>query len=131
MLKVANFSWLWVSWVSFAWCFFLFLSSCYFFFYSFTPATTWITTTITSNNISDGERIPKTSYKLWNFEFRNFGGKKERATPKLVLLLALGFGSMYTHTCTHTRRRFVCNTRYAPSDATPHTFVFLVYGFWG
>jgi hypothetical protein len=45
--------------------------------------------------------------------------------PKLVLLLALGLGSTHTHT--HTR--FDCSTRSAPSDATPHTLVFLIHEF--
>jgi hypothetical protein len=31
----------------------------------------------------------------------------------------------------HTHTRFECSTRSAPGDATPHTFAFLVHGFWG
>jgi hypothetical protein len=31
-------------------------------------------------------------------KFRNFGGRKERVVPKLVLLPALGLGSTHTHT---------------------------------
>jgi hypothetical protein len=50
---------------------------------------------------------------------------KEQVAPKLVLLRALGLGSMYTHT------RFDCTTRSPLGDATPHTLAFLVHGFWG
>jgi hypothetical protein len=97
---VVDFSWLWVSWVSFVYWFFVFLNCCYFFFYSCTTATIRITT-ITNSSVSEGEGTPKTSYKLWSYEFRSFGGKKEWAAPKLVLLPALGLGSTYTHTHTH------------------------------
>jgi hypothetical protein len=69
----------------------------FFFFYSCTTATIG-TTTITSNSASEGEGTPKTNYKLWSFKFRSFGGRKERTAPKLVLLPALGFGIMHTHT---------------------------------
>jgi hypothetical protein len=100
MLKATDFSWFWVFWVSFACWFFVFLSCCYFFFffYSCTATTTWITTTITSNNVSEGKGTSETSYKLWSFEFWSLGGRKEQATPKLVLLPTLGLGSMHTHT---------------------------------
>jgi len=118
MLKATNFSWLWVSWVSFAYWFFVFFNYDYFFFsYSCTVATTR-TTTITSSNVSEGKGTLKTSYKLWSSEIRNFRRRKEWTTPKLVLLPTLGLGNTYTHTHTHTR--FDCNTRFVPSDATPH-----------
>ncbi len=60
MLKATNFSWLWISWVSFTCWFLVFLSCCYFFFffYSYTTATTR-TTTIISNSVSKGEGTPK------------------------------------------------------------------------
>jgi len=89
MLKVANFSWLWVSWVSFAYWFLVFLSYCYFFFffYSCIVSTTGTTTTITNSDVSKREGTLKTNYKLWSSKFRNFRGRKERTTPKHVLLL--------------------------------------------
>ncbi len=117
-------------WVSFVYWFLVFLNCCYFFFfffYSCIATTTGTTTTITSNNVCEGEGTTETSYKLWSFEFQSFGGRKEQATPKFVLLLALCLGNTYTHTYT----RFDCSTKSAPSDATPHTLVFLVHGFWG
>jgi hypothetical protein len=100
MLKAANFSWLWVFWVSFTCWFLMFLSCCYFFFFFYfcIRATTWTITTITSSNVSEGEGTPKTSYKLWSSKFRNFRRRKEQVVPKLVLLLVLGLGSMCTHT---------------------------------
>jgi hypothetical protein len=129
MLKVANFSWLWVSWVSFACWFLVFLSYCYFFFIfpSSTIATTRTTIAITSNNVSEGQGTLEINYKLWSFEFQSFRGRKEQVAPKLVLLPTLGLGSTYTHT--HTR--FDCSTRYTLDDVTPHTLAFLVHGFWG
>jgi hypothetical protein len=128
---VADFSWLWIPWVSFAYWFLVFFSCYYyfFFFYYCTVTTTWTTTTITSNNISEGEGTTETNYKLLSFEFQSFE-RKERATPKLVLLPTLGLGSTLTHTHTHTHTRFDYSTRSAPGDATPHTIVFLVHGFW-
>jgi hypothetical protein len=103
MLKAVDFSWLWISWVSFA-CWFLVFLSCYyffFFFYSCATTTTGTTTTITSNNVNKGERTLEISYKLWSSEFWSFGGRKEWATPKLVLLPTLGFRSTHTHTHIH------------------------------
>jgi hypothetical protein len=61
ILKAANPSWLWVSWVSFA-CWFRVFLSCYyffFFFYSYTIVTTRTTTTITNNNVNKGEGTSK------------------------------------------------------------------------
>jgi hypothetical protein len=100
MLKAVDFSWLWVSWVSFACWFLVFLSCCYFFFFSYscTVAIIGTITIIASSSISEGEGTPETSYKLWSFEFRSFGGSKERVAPKLVLLPALSIGSTHTHT---------------------------------
>jgi hypothetical protein len=99
MLKAIDFSWLWVSWVSFACLFLMLLSCCYFFFFFYSCiTTTTTTTTIISNNINEGEGTPETSYKLWSYEFWIFGRRKERAAPKLVLLPTLGLGSTYTHT---------------------------------
>jgi hypothetical protein len=99
MLKAADFSWLWVFWVSFACWFLVFLNCCYFLFFFYSCiATKTTTTTITNNNVSEGERTLETNYKLWSSEFWSFGGRKERTTPKLVLLPTLGLGSMYTHT---------------------------------
>jgi len=101
MLKAAYFSWFLVFWVSFACWFLMFLNCCYFFFffffYSCTVTTTGTTTTITSNSVNEGKRTSETSYKLWSSEFWSIGGRKEQATPKLVLLPALGLGSMHTH----------------------------------
>jgi len=75
------------------------LNCCYFFFFFYSCiASKTTTTTITINNVSEGERKPETNYKLWSSEFRSFGRRKERTTPKLVLLPTLGLGSMYTHT---------------------------------
>jgi hypothetical protein len=128
MLKTVDFSWLWISCVSFTCWFLMFLSCCYFFFffYSCIAATTETTTTITSNIVSKGERTLETNYKLWSSEFQSFGGKKERTAPKLVLLLVLSLRRTHTHT--HTR--FDCNSRSAPHDATLNTLHFLVHGFW-
>jgi len=100
MLKAVDFFWLWVSWVSFACWFFVFLNFYYFFFFFYycTTITTGTITTITSSSVSKGKGTPKTSYKLWSSKFRNFGGRKEWVAPKLVLLLALGLGSTHTHT---------------------------------
>jgi hypothetical protein len=105
------------------------LNCCYFFFFFHSCIATIIRTitTITSNNISEGEGTPETSYKLWSSKLRNFRRRKKWVVPKLVLLLALGLGSTHTHT--HTR--FDYNTRSAPGVATPHTFAFIVHGFWG
>jgi hypothetical protein len=122
LLKVTNFSWLWISWVSFACRFLVFLSCCNFFSYSCSVATTR-TTTITSKSVSKGKGTPETSYKLWSYEFQNFGKKNERTTPKLILLPTLGLGSTQTHT------RFDYSTRSTPSDATPHTLASLVHAF--
>ncbi len=65
-----------------------------------------------------------------NLNFR-VGGKKEQATPKLVLLPSLNLGNMRAHAHTHTHTRFDCSTKSALSDATPHTFAFLIHGFRG
>ncbi len=99
MLKATDFSWFWVFFA----CWFLVFLSCYFFsfFYSCTTATIGTITTITSSSASMGERTPKTNYKLWSFKFWSSEGRKEQATPKLVLLLALGLGNTRTHTHTH------------------------------
>ncbi len=80
--------------------------NCYYFFFFFyfcIAATIGIITTIISNSVSKGKRTPKTSYKLWSFEFQSFKGRKEWTTSKFVLLPALGLGSTHTHT------RFDCN----------------------
>ncbi len=100
---MTKFSWLWIFLVSFA-CWFLVFSSCYyffFFFYSCIATTIGTTTTITSNNVCEGEGTLETNYKLWSFEFRSFGRKKEQATPKFVLLLT-SFRS-WEHVHTHTQ----------------------------
>ncbi len=105
MLKAANFSYLWVSWVYFACWFLVFLNCCYvfFFFYCCIAATTRTTITITNNNsVSEGKGTPETNFKVWSSKFRSFGGKKEWISPKLILLPGLGLGSTYTHTHTHT-----------------------------
>jgi hypothetical protein len=127
MLKVTFFSWLWVSWVSFACWFLVFLSCCYFFFFFYfcIIATIGTTTTITSSSVSEGEGTLETNYKLWMSEFQSCRRRKERVAPKLVLL------PTREHTHTHTHTRFDCSTRYEPGDATPHTFVFLVHRFGG
>jgi hypothetical protein len=133
MLKVTNFSWLWISSIFFACWFLVFLSCCYFFlfFYSCTTTTIGITITITNNSANEKEGTLETNYKLWSSEFQNFEKRKERTTPKLVLLPILSLGNTHTHTHTHTHTRFDCSTRSAPDDTTPHTLAFLVHGFWG
>ncbi len=96
MLKGTIFSWLWVS---FACWFFVFLSYCYFFFlfYFCTTVTTRTTTAIISSNANVGEGTPEIN-KPWSSKFRSFEGRKERATPKLILLPVLGLGSTHIHT---------------------------------
>jgi hypothetical protein len=127
MLKANFFYQLWVSWVSFACGFFVFLSCLNFFFYFCTTITTGTTITITNSSVSKGEGTSDTSYKLWSSEFQSFGGRKERTYPKLVLLPTLSLGSTHTHT--HTHKRFDCSPRSTTGNATPHTFAFLVHGF--
>jgi hypothetical protein len=99
----------------------------FFFFYSCTIAITWITTTITSSSVSEGEGTLETSYKLWSSEFQSFEGREEWVGPKLVLLPALGLTSTCTHTHTHkVWLQYKICTRWCKS----HTFSFLVHGFW-
>jgi hypothetical protein len=126
MLKATNFSWLWVSWVSFACWFLVFLICCYFFFFffSYTAATIETTTTIISSSVNKGEGTSETNYKLWSSEFQIFEGRKEQSAPKLVLLPALGLGNTHTHTHKVWLQYKICTRWCNPTyTCSPYTWV--------
>jgi hypothetical protein len=105
----------------------------FFLFMLLIVATTRTITTIISSSASEGKGTLKTSYKLWSFEFWNFRGLKEWATPKLVLLPTLGLGSTHTHT--HTQGLIAIQDLHQVMQPTytcfPHTWVLrLTSGFW-
>ncbi len=95
MLKVLDFSWLWVSWVYFACWFLVFLSWCYFFFffYSCIIVTIWKTTTIITSSVSEGKGTTKTPAATITTSF---------CKPKLLIsfmrLLSTRWASMHWFT---------------------------------
>jgi hypothetical protein len=91
MLKVTNFPWLWVSWVSFACWFLVFVSCYYFFFFSYSCIVdTTGTITITSNNVNKRERHWK---QVISCEVLNFGASKGGRSEQLQNLFYASFKS--------------------------------------